>query len=63
MFFLYYVRWTSEIYKDFITAKNLGIDEFVRYSDYLLCINLINDPFVKYHFYIVLIQYIKELIS
>jgi hypothetical protein len=51
------------IYKGFLLAKDINIDELVYYSDSLHCVNLIKSPEVIYHIHVVLIQDIKELLS
>jgi ribonuclease HI len=47
------------IYKGFLLAKDMNIDELVCYSDSLHCVNLIKGPQVRYHILAVLIQNIK----
>ncbi|GAU42251.1 hypothetical protein TSUD_327290 [Trifolium subterraneum] len=44
------------IYKGFLLAKEMSIDELVCYSNSLHCINPIKGPDVKYHIHVVLIQ-------
>jgi hypothetical protein len=50
------------IYKGFLLAKDMNIDELVCYSNFLHCVNLIKCPQVRYHIHAVLIQDIKKLL-
>jgi hypothetical protein len=51
------------IFKGFLLAKDMSVDELVCYSDSLHCVNLIKSPQIKCHIYAVLIQDIKKLLS
>jgi hypothetical protein len=39
------------VYKGFLLAKDMSVDELVCYSDSLHCVNLINGPQIKFHIY------------
>jgi hypothetical protein len=51
------------IYKGFLLAINMNINELVCYFDSLHCVDLIKGLQDRYHIHAVLIQNIKELLS